>query len=68
MKVVLEVKMLLLKAASIVKYSGLASICYLERVFLVSVYALEFVKLLKLFCFINVVTNVGNFTSKTYIL
>ena len=68
MKVVLEVKMLLLKAASIVKYSGLASICYLERVFLVAVYASEFVILLKLFCFINVITNVANFTYKSYIL
>ena len=40
-----------LKAASIVKYSGLLSICNLERVFLVSVYAFDVVKLLKVFLF-----------------
>ena len=48
-----------LKAASIVKYSGLLSICNLERVFLVSVYAFQIVKLLKVFLFYKrFVTNI----------
>ena len=48
-----------LKAASIVKYSGLLSICNLERVFLVSVYAYQFVKLSKVFLFYKrFVTNI----------
>ena len=48
-----------LKAVSIVKYSGLLLISYLERVFLVSVYAYQFVKLSKVFLFYKrFVTNI----------
>ena len=58
-----------LKAASIVKYSGLLSISNLERVFLVSVCAFLIVKLLKVFWFYKwFVTNISNFASKSYIL